>query len=402
MKMNLTKKKITAVLSSAAIFILSLTGCANEAGGDNETENNSESENVNMNEETVYTASEENVKMLGRTYFDEGVLYCALSGTGAEFDFTGTKCSVVIKGDANSSNSGAKDNHARIGIYLDGERVIDDMIDESEKSYDVFTSETEKSVTVSIVKLSESPMSTIGIKEIKCTGSAIKPAQNKDMLIEFVGDSITCGYGIDDPDKDHHFVTSTEDITKAYGYLTAQKLGADYSMVSFSGYGIISGYTNDGNKVTAQTVPQFYTKLGYSWSTNGNFSPQNVEWDFTKRQPDLVVVNLGTNDDSYTQNDIDKQNEYAENYKEFLKLIREKNPEARILCVFGVMGDRLYPFVEQAVKAYSEETGDEKVSALQIRPHSARDGYSADWHPSVKTQERVAEEVAVEIEKLMK
>lgn len=400
--MNLTKKKIAAVLYSGLIFALSLTGCANESGKESNGDNNSESENINMNEETVYTASEENVKMLGRTYFDEGVLYCALSGTGAEFSFTGTKCTVVIGGDANSSNSGAKDNHARIGIYLDGERVIDDMIDESEKSYDVFTSETEKSATVSIVKLSESPMSTIGIKEIKCTGSAIKPTENKDMLIEFIGDSITCGYGIDDPDKDHHFVTATEDITKAYGYLAAKALDADYSMVSFSGYGIISGYTDNGNKVTAQTVPQFYTKLGYSWGTNGTFSPQNVDWDFTKRQPDLVVVNLGTNDDSYTQNDTDKQNEYAENYKEFLKVIREKNPEARILCVFGVMGDRLYPYVEQAVNGYSEETGDAKISALKIRPHSARDGYSADWHPSVKTQERVAEEVAAEIEKLMK
>lgn len=401
--MYITKRKIIALLSSAAIFVLSLTtGCQSGAAADNSGENISESGNINMNGETVYSASEENVKMLGRTYFDEGVLYCALSGTGAEFSFTGTKCSIVIKGDNNSSNAGAKDNHARIGIYLDGERVVDDMINESEKSYDVFASETEKNVTVSVVKLSESPMSTIGIKEIKCTGSAIKPTENKDMLIEFIGDSITCGYGIDDPDKDHHFVTATEDITKAYGYLAAKALDADYSMVSFSGYGIISGYTDNGNKVTAQTVPQFYTKLGYSWGTNGTFSPQAVDWDFTKRQPDLVVLNLGTNDDSYTQNDIEKQNEYAENYKEFLKVIREKNPDARILCVFGVMGDRLYPFVEQAVSGYTEESGDDRVSVLKIRPHSARDGYSADLHPSVKTQERVAEEVRAEIEKIMK
>lgn len=397
--MKSLKRKITALLFSAAISVLLTAGCTDSAEKNNENVN--ESGNTDMNKETVYNADEENVKMLGRTYFEDGVLYCALSGTGAEFCFTGTKCSVTVQGDNNSSNPGAKDNHARIGIYLDGERVIDDMIDESEKSYEVFASETEKSVIVSIVKLSESPMSTIGIKEIKCTGSAIKPTENKDMLIEFIGDSITCGYGIDDPDKDHHFVTATEDITKAYGYLTAKKLDADYSMVSFSGYGIISGYTDNGNKVTAQMVPQFYTKLGYSWGTNGTFSPQNEEWDFSKRQPDLIVLNLGTNDDSYTQNDSEKQNEYAENYTEFLKLIREKNPEARILCVFGVMGDRLYPFVEQAVNNYTEETGDGNISAFKLTPHSARDGYSADWHPSVKTQERTAEKVAEEIERLM-
>ncbi|MCM1054277.1 MAG: GDSL-type esterase/lipase family protein [Bacteroides sp.] len=398
------KKKIS--LLCAAAMVLSLTGCGGTAAENNE---NTESENQSMTEnstanaltEAVYTASGDNVKLLGRTYFDEDVLYCALSGTGAEFTFTGTKCSVVIKGDDNSANPGAADNLARIGIYLDGERVIDDMINESEKSYDVFESEEAKEVTVSVVKLSESPMSTVGIKEIKVTGSEIKPTPDKDMYIEFIGDSITCGYGIDDPDKDHHFVTSTEDVTKAYAYLTAQALNADYSIVSFSGYGIISGYTTNNEKVTSQTVPQFYTKLGYSWSTNGTFSPQNVEWDFSKRQPDLVVINLGTNDDSYAQSEIDRQNEYAEGYADFIKLIREKNPSARILCVFGVMGDRLYPFVEQAVESYTAETGDTNVSALQLRPQNARDGYSADWHPSVTTQQRAADSVVEEIQRLI-
>lgn len=398
--------KKTTLLCAAALISAALTaGCGNDGAAND----NTESENQSMNEsnisealtEAVYTANEENVKPLGRTYLDEDILYCALSGTGAEFTFTGTKCSVVIKGDANSASSGAADNHARVGIYLDGERVVDDMINESEKTYDVFESEEARTAVISVVKLSESPMSTIGIKEIKVTGSEIKPTPDKDMYIEFIGDSITCGYGIDDPDKDHHFVTKTEDVTKAYAYLTAKALNADYSIVSFSGYGIVSGYTDKGEKVRSQTVPQFYTKLGYSWSTNGSFSPQAVDWDFGKRQPDLVVVNLGTNDDSYAQSDIDRQNEYAEGYTEFLKLIREKNPSARILCVFGVMGDRLYPFVEQAVKSYSDETGDTNVSAFKLHPQNARDGYSADWHPSVKTQERVSEKVTEEIKRLI-
>lgn len=49
--------------------------------------------------------------------------------------------------------------------------------------------------------------------------------------MEFIGDSITCGYGVDDPDKEHHFKTATEDVTKAYAYKTALALNADYSMV---------------------------------------------------------------------------------------------------------------------------------------------------------------------------
>ena len=48
------------------------------------------------------------------------------------------------------------------------------MVDNLRESYDVFSSDTPQDVTVSIVKLSESPMSTLAIDSIKVTGSAIK------------------------------------------------------------------------------------------------------------------------------------------------------------------------------------------------------------------------------------
>ena len=80
------------------------------------------------------------------------------------------------------------------GIYIDGERVIDDMLNEKEKTYTAFESDTEKSVDVQIIKLSECAMSTFGIKPIKLAdGEKIEPAKAKDLKIEFIGDSITCG-----------------------------------------------------------------------------------------------------------------------------------------------------------------------------------------------------------------
>ncbi len=354
-----------------------------------------------MNTETVYKATAENVKLLGRTYFNEDKLYCALSGTGAEFSFTGTKCTVDISGDSTAMNASAADNQARVGIYVNGERVIDDMVDNLRESYDVFSSDTPQDVTVSIVKLSESPMSTLAIDNIKVTGSVIKPTPDKDVLIEFVGDSITCGYGSDDPVKENHFSTKTEDVTKAYAYKTAKNLDADYSLVSFSGYGIISGYSDGNKKVSNQTVPQYYTKLGFSWSPNGSFVPANVDWDFPKRQPDVIVINLGTNDDSYTKTEKDRQEEYAAEYVNFLKTIREKNPDAKILCTLGVMGDRLFEYVQKAADDYSAETGDKNVYTMKFDVQSPADGYSADWHPSVTTHDKAAAKLSEEIKKLL-
>ena len=73
--------------------------------------------------------------------------------------------------------------------------------------------------------------------------------------IEFIGDSITAGYGVDDEVKEHGFSTATEDVTKTYAYKTAAALQADYSIVAYSGHGIISGYTGDGEKNTGLLIP---------------------------------------------------------------------------------------------------------------------------------------------------
>lgn len=228
----------------------------------------SASSDVQEGQSVVLTA--DTAKLVGRTYLNDDTLWTAFSGSGAEFTYTGKKLDITIVGD-NASTAGNEENYARVAIYIDGERVIDDMLNEKEKTYTAFESDTEKSVDVQIIKLSECAMSTFGIKPIKLAdGEKIEPAKAKDLKIEFIGDSITCGYGVDDEDKEHHFKTSTEDVTKAYAYKTAKALNADYSMVSISGYGIISGYTDDGKKKSEQTIPQYYDKLGFSYNKFAN------------------------------------------------------------------------------------------------------------------------------------
>ncbi len=390
-------KKIAALMCAASLVLL--TACGDKAQSSQQSTDEQQStessvssteEEYDMNKETFYKPNAENVKLLGRTYYNDDWLYCALSGTGVEFTFTGTKCTMFVTGDSNSASAGAADNHARVGIYVNGERVIDDMVDNKQEVYEVFSSDEPEEVTVSFVKLSESPMSTIALTGINVTGTPIKPTPEKEKLVEFIGDSITCGYGVDDPDKDHHFSTKTEDVTKAYAYKTAQALGVDYSLVSFSGYGIISGYSDGTNKVPAQTLPQYYTKLGFSYAANGSFKPSDIDWDFSTRQPDLIVINLGTNDDSYTLTHKDRQEEYSAAYTEFLKTVRENNPNAKIVCAFGVMTDRLFPSIEQAVENYIAETGDSNISTLKLDVQQAADGYSADWHPSLTTHDKAA------------
>lgn len=353
-----------------------------------------------MAETQVYTATKNHVKMIGRTHFYKDVLWLALSGSGVEFSFVGKKAVITLKGDAVASTG---NNLARMGISVNGKRVIDDQVDQPLKTYTVFESEFEMEVTVRITKLSEAAMSTVGIQEIAVDAAeGIKPTLPKIHTIEFIGDSITCGYGIDDEHELHPFSTATEDVTKTYAYLTAEQLEADYSMVSYSGYGIITGYTENDQKLLTHLLPDYYEKVGKS---EGKFDdellPQDIPWDFSAFTPDIIVINLGTNDDSYTKEDSSKQSEYALQYVEFLKMVRRNNSSSHILCTLGIMGDRLYPFVKQAVDQYILETGDSKITTMKFDVQQESDGYAVDFHPSQATHRKAAEKLAAQIRELL-
>ena len=397
-----------SALSVITAIVMMLTGCSNsreQSGVENSTVEGGNSQSASEDDMTLtektFSADEQNVKLIGRTADNEGIRWLGLSATGVEFTFTGTSVSFTLVGDNMTSNP---EKTPRFAVYINGERTIDDVVDAPEKTVEVFKADEAAETTVKLLKLSEAQESTMGIKSINVTSiGGLTPTPEKELKIEFIGDSITCGYGVDDPDRNHHFKTTTEDATKAYAFKTAMALDADYSLVSFSGNGIISGYTSDGKKQTSQLVPDVYDKLGKSWGNYNGFNIQDIEWDFSKFQPQYVVINLGTNDASYTGSDKERVIEYADGYTEFLKTVREKNPDAHIVCALGVMGAALYKNgVERAVAQYTEQTGDTNVSTLQLSQQDGnKNGYAADWHPTEASQDIAAEEMTAYLKSLI-
>ncbi len=358
-------------------------------------------------------AADAKIKYIGRTIADDnGTIWCALSGSGVEFTYRGASLDVVLAGDDLTKletqqyekiKTQQDVDYARIAVYVNNERIIDEWLEVPQKTYCVWRSDKPQEITVRIVKLSEAPHSIVGIQEfVMADTDVISPTPDKPLKLEFIGDSITCGYGVDDNDPEHHFSTATEDETASYAYLTAQSLDADYSMVSYSGYGIISGYTETDEKRLTELVPDKYEDTGYSRGKVDGVAVTLQKWDFDRFCPDFVVINLGTNDDSYCKDIAQRQEEYAACYAQFIQQVHSHNPGAYILCVYGIMTDRLYPYVQKAVELYRQKTGDERITALHIEPHTAEAGYGADWHPSKLTHIRAAKEVTAKINSLNK
>ncbi|MBQ7775207.1 MAG: GDSL family lipase [Lachnospiraceae bacterium] len=345
----------------------------------------------------VFLMTKQNVKLLGRTWLNNDIRWLSFSASGVEFAFNGRSCAFSLRADSMYAD---KNHQVRYAIYVDDELVIDEMMDKGIKEVQVFTSDVAEEHVIRFVKLSETSDSSLGIQYITCDAEAtIEPTEEKELKIEFVGDSITCGYGVDGVLGDS-YMTSNEDATKAYAYLTAQKLGADYSIVSQSGYGIISGYTTSGQKQEKQAFPQYYDKVGNSYGTAGGINPAEKEWDFSF-QPDVVVINLGTNDNSYTGSDAAKKEEYVQGYLAFLETVREKNPEAEIICALGVMGQELCPQVEDVVERFSTEKDDDKVHFVKLDVQAYANGFAVDYHPTAASHEHAAEQMAEAIQGIL-
>lgn len=336
--------------------------------------------------ESSYSATAENVKLTGRTVRSEDTTWLVQSGSSAEFTISAQSAEIVLAGD-NGIYSDA-DYRPRYAVYVNDELIIDKTMDNAKETVTLFEGTSSQTATVKVIMLSEAMYGAIGVKNINVASSAntpVRPTAKKDISIEFIGDSITCAYGVEGASNYESFKTTTENFTKSYAYLTAQKLNADYSAVCYSGHGIISGYTSSGDKNTDSLIPDCYEvaskQAGYA-----------VDWDFTSTEHDVVVINLGTNDSGYVSADMEnRSSEFVEGYIDFLNTIREKNPQAYIICTLGTMGcEDVYTLVEQAVDEYKVKSGDERIMSYQSTVQNQADGYGSDWHPSAVTQQNSA------------
>ncbi|MBR5134002.1 MAG: hypothetical protein IKV35_00210, partial [Clostridia bacterium] len=186
------------------------------------------------------------------------------------------------------------------------------------------------------------------INSITLNGTLI-PVPNAPMMIEFVGDSITTGFGAypvtaeseaylkDYPYGDHPIRQAG---TKSYAFLTAAALGMDFQACCTSGYGVEIGYNVN---------PDENLQLMYPYTAYHHDSSDEAMWSF-ERPADIVVINLGTNDIGAGPNKGVRQAQILEGVENMMKLAREKNPNAKIVWVTGMMGDVYKKYIENIVK----------------------------------------------------
>ncbi|MDO4864514.1 MAG: GDSL-type esterase/lipase family protein [Ruminococcus sp.] len=336
-------------------------------------------------------------KLLGRAVVRDDILRLTLSGTGCEFVFTGCKLSLTVGVDECCHTDGKRCNMPRIAILCDGRIIVKKVVEERAETFGIVSSDTPVTHTVRIVKLSECAFSLTEVRPAEVDDEAtVSPTPALPMKVEFIGDSITCGYGVDDSNMQSDFSCEAENAMKSYACVAAELLGADYSLFSYSGYGLISGYSADGDRNTREILPQWYESCGFSYSRVGDARLQDIPWDFSEFTPDVVVINLGTNDNSFCTFHNEAYREFEDEYLAFLQTVRRNNPRAHIVCSLGIMLTEPLPYIENAVR----RLGDDRVSVFRFTTQDGLLGYGSNWHPSEDTQHRAGEELAEYIRSL--
>ena len=315
----------------------------------------------------------DNVKTQGRTAMVRGTLMLDFSISGIEFELD---CAGDVYATFNASkisNSGSEGG-VYFTIIVDGVKKARDycrIASVGETKVKLAEGLSAGKHTFAIYRQSEHSYGEVGVCALSYDGEMLAKPADKDLYIEFIGDSISCGYGnliANGQGNNSPGASLYSDGTQAYTYLTAKALNADWSTVSWSGLGCKYGYSST-------TMQDVYPAQRYNYD-------QKTQYDFAKKA-DVVVLALGTNDNSIQYDAALKRAGLVE----MLQLVRAKNPDAPIVWIHGMMTNGVSSMIEEIVAEFGgEEAG---YYACRLTQNNAGGGS----HPSLSGQQKFADEL---------
>lgn len=349
-------------------------------------------------EQNTYTIADmwDSMRVLGRavrcSIDRSGSMTADADGTalGLDFSTAGMEFTFTGQGDVTLSVACGPTWYSSDGLFgvvidHDFDNMQEVVLNNRDRTLEVAADLPYGQHTIRLVKINEyssnGMQQSIAIKSVTLTGQlGGKPAE-KALKLEFYGDSYTCGYG--NLGRPSGPFGMDENAYKTYAAYCAQLLNADFSACAQSGYGLCYDYSGSSSGI-----------LESIWD-KGLRSNTNTVWDFSGDAPDVVVINIGTNDVNCGKT-ITKA-EIQQNATTLLDNIRSKYPDCKIVWICGLSGsgnnNTRAPFA-QAIQElnYSDLTLVENLPCGK----SGRDG-----HPLVSEHKAAGEKLAEIIQDLL-
>jgi Carbohydrate esterase 2 N-terminal/GDSL-like Lipase/Acylhydrolase family len=331
------------------------------------------------------TSGTPGVRIVGRTVpgangAGPGSVRFEWSGTSVAARFKGTQVSASLN-DANNGNSFA--------VVIDGGAPKKIFSASGQTSYVLATGLANGVHDLLLwrdTEANDGPTEFIGLSEFGAGGALLPPAPAPDRRIEIIGDSFSCGAGMEGTPPACGSPIKIENHYLSYGAIAARAVGADLVTIAWSGIGVWRNYG------TTKPTPTTVMPARYDYAIPTDTSKA---WDFSKYQPQVVVMNLNNNDFSTG----DPGQPYITAYLAFYQHVRAKYPTAYIIHI--IQWSSAEPAVTDAVTTINgivatlKAGGDSKTEAFDIRKFS--NTKQCGGHPDMAASQAMGDALAAEL-----
>ncbi len=340
----------------------------------------------------TYPANDSHIQIMGRHLVDkDGSVKFAASGVTFYMKFRGTRLAVDLDDEFRDSTS-----YNWFDVIVDGKPVHEFRTKMGQTRYVLADSLQSGVHTLILCKATEGQNGHNKLVDV-LTQQLLQAAHLPDRKIEYIGDSITCGFG----DDTLQFACSKGqwfDHTNAwyaYGPRLSRLLHTQWMLSSVSGMGMYRNWNSPG-----PVMPDVYNGVYME------YTKKPVPWDFSKYTPDLVVIALGTNDFSKGNGKEPRPkldgDAFVKAYTNFVATVRQKYPNTKFLLanspMFGPDQKEILSGYLHRVIENREAAGD---SAITYFSWGQTFNSGCDGHPDMKQQGEMAKLLAQKVRDYM-
>ncbi|HTB60437.1 MAG TPA: SGNH/GDSL hydrolase family protein [Polyangia bacterium] len=326
------------------------------------------------------SASTPSVRIVGRTEpgATDGSTEYSWPGVNIQARFTGTAVSMAV-------NNATGDN--RITVVVDGGTAKVIALTSGQSTVSLASGLTSGPHDILIWRNTEaSPGGTTtfgGLTGFGTGGTLLPPAAAPARRIEVVGDSLSVGAGVGGDSTCTGGIDAYTDNYLAYGSVAARAVSADVVTIAYSGIGVYRNYGETTPTAASLTMPKRYPYA----------LPDTVLWNFALYQPQVVIINLGTNDFGSG----DPGTPYETAYVSFVEAVRQNYADAYFILIDMYGGSRLTRLND--VLASLKAGGESRVEVLSLE--SVQNNLGCNQHPNVAGQQAMGTTLAARLQTLM-
>lgn len=326
--------------------------------------------------------SRNEIKYSGRFDFsNENKVDFGWAKTSLSINFIGNKVYADIESDGEDYFLVVLDGEIYNNCFPVGERKLYKLVEDIEYGEH----------SLELVKRTEAFVGTCNFYGFEIfDGKILESSKEKELKIEIFGDSISCGYGNESENEFGEFNSKDENSYLSYGAIAARKLNAELNLTSWGGLGLVRNY-DDSKRPLPERI---------EWITNKDI---NKKWNFSSYVPDIVLINLGTND--FNEHPPTQDN-FVDGYRILIDRIRNYYGNVKIICAIGpVMEGKVLRdirnYVKKHVVDYYNSIGDKDIFFLEHEHQKTENGYGQAYHPSQKTHYIMADELVNRIKEIL-